>query len=69
MDWSLPGSSVYGFFQARVLEWVAISYFRDLPDPGIEPTSLASPTLVGRFFTISTTWEALDHPYVVSDSL
>ena len=23
----------------------------DLPDPGIEPVSLAPPTLVGRFFT------------------
>ena len=28
-----------------------------LPDPGIEPTSLA-PALAGRFFTTSTTWEA-----------
>ena len=25
-----------GFFQARVLEWVDISFSRDLPDPGIE---------------------------------
>ena len=24
MDWSLPGSSVHGIFQVRVLEWVAI---------------------------------------------
>ena len=31
----------------------------DLPNPGIEPTSLASPTLTGRFFSTSTTWEAL----------
>ena len=30
----------------------------DLPDPGIEPVSLISPTLAGRFFTISATWEA-----------
>ena len=30
---------------------------RDLPDPGIEPVSLASPSLAGRFFTTSTTWE------------
>ena len=29
----------------------------DLPDPGIEPLALASPTLAGRFFTTSTTWE------------
>ena len=26
MDYSLPGSSVHGIFQARVLEWGAISY-------------------------------------------
>ena len=30
-----------------------------LPNPGIEPTSLMSPTLAGRFFTTSATWEAL----------
>ena len=30
----------------------------DLPDPGIEPLSLASPALAGGFFTTSTTWEA-----------
>ena len=29
MDCSLPGSSVHGIFQARLLEWVAISYSRD----------------------------------------
>ena len=31
---------------------------RDLPDPGIEPTSLVSPALAGGFFTSRTTWEA-----------
>ena len=31
----------------------------DLPDPGIKPKSLRSPALAGRFFTTSTTWEAL----------
>ena len=30
----------------------------DLPDPGIEPNFFTSPALLGRFFTISTTWEA-----------
>ena len=30
MDCSLPGSSVHGIFQARVLEWVAIAFFRML---------------------------------------
>ena len=40
-DCSLPGSSVHGIFQARVLEWVAISFSRDLPNPGIKPGSPA----------------------------
>ena len=30
----------------------------DLPDSGIEPESLMSPALAGRFFTTSATWEA-----------
>ena len=28
LDYSPPGSSVHGIFQARILEWVAISYSR-----------------------------------------
>ena len=42
MDCSLPGSSVHGIFQARILEWVAISSpsgSGDLPDPWTEPGS------------------------------
>ena len=39
MDCRLPGSSVHGIFQTRVLEWVAISSPGDLPNPGIEPGS------------------------------
>ena len=27
-DCSLPGSSVHGILQARILEWVALSFFR-----------------------------------------
>ena len=38
-DCSLSGSSVHGILQVRILEWVAISYSRDLPDPGVEPMS------------------------------
>jgi len=41
-DCSLPGSSVHGILQARILEWVAISSSRDLPNPGIEPVSLTA---------------------------
>ena len=41
-DCRLSSSSVHGILQARVLEWVAISFSRDFSDPGIEP---GSPTL------------------------
>ena len=40
MDCSLPGSSVHGISQVRVLQWVTISFSWDLPNPGTEPTSL-----------------------------
>jgi len=33
MDGSPPGSSVHGIFQARILEWVAISYSRGSSRP------------------------------------
>ena len=38
---SLSGSSVCGILQARILECVAIPSPGDLPNPGIEPGSLA----------------------------
>ena len=44
----------------------------DLPDPRIEPASLTSPALVGRFFTTSTTWSTCDHfvhEYAMKDFL
>ena len=59
MDCGLPGSSVHGFFRQDYPEWVAISSPRDLPNPEIKPTSLTSPALAGKFFTASTTWEAM----------
>ena len=55
MDCNPPGSSVHGIPQARILEWGAISFTGDLPDPGIKPESLASLELTDGFFT---TWEA-----------
>ena len=52
MDDSLPGSSVHGIFQARILPFPIPG---DLPDPGMEPASLVSPASTGGFFTISIT--------------
>ena len=48
MDCSPPGFSVYEIFQARILEYIAISFSGGLPNPEFQPTSSA---LVGRFFT------------------
>ena len=46
-DSSPPGSSVHGVLQARILEWVAVSFSRGLPNPGIK---LKSPAPAGGFF-------------------
>ena len=58
MDCSLPGSSVHGTLQARILEWIAMLSSRGSSWLRIEPISLTSPALVGRFFITSTTWQA-----------
>ena len=55
MDCSLPGFSVHGIFQARVLEWVAISFSRGSSRPR-DRTQVSR--IVGRHFTHWTTREA-----------
>ena len=50
MDSSLQGSSVHRISQTRILEWVAISYSRDLPNPG---TELVSPVLEANSLLLS----------------
>ena len=57
MDCSLPGFSVHGILQVRILEWVAMTAPGGRPGPGIEPVSLMPPALAGRFFTTSATRE------------
>ena len=41
MDCSLPGSSVPGIYQERILEWVIISFSDDRSNPVIKPLSPA----------------------------
>ena len=48
MDCTLPGSSVHGLLQARILERVSVPFSRYIPHPRIKP---ASPALPSRFFT------------------
>ena len=59
VDYSLPGSSVYGILQARILEWVAMPSSRGSSQPrGWTCGFLHVPALAGRFFTTSATWKA-----------
>ena len=58
MDCSLPGSSVHGIFQARVLEWAAISFLRG-PSRPMDQTQVFR--IVGRRFTVWATREAIKH--------
>ena len=40
MDCSLPASSVYGISQAKILEWIAISFSRGFSQPRLNPCLL-----------------------------
>ena len=55
MDSCPPGSSVHGISQARILEWLAISYFRGSFQPR-DQTQVSC--IAGRFFTIQVTRES-----------
>ena len=59
VDSSLPGPSVLGILQARILEWLPFPPPGALPHPDIKPMSLLSPPLAGGFFTTSGTWEGI----------
>ena len=52
-DCSLPGFSVRGILQARILDWVAVPFSRIFPTQGSNPCLLHC-----RFFTIWATREA-----------
>ena len=69
MGSSLPGSSVHGICQARILEWIAMPSSRGSSWPRDQTCVSMSPALGGGFFTTSATWEAqyihgpsLNHP-------
>ena len=56
IDYSLPGSSVHGIFQAIVLEWIAISFSRGSSQPRAQ-TQVSR--IVDRYFTVWATREVL----------
>ena len=55
MDYSLPGFSVHGISQARILEWVAISFSRGSSQPR---DRIQVSCIAGRCFTLCATMEA-----------
>ena len=55
MACSLPGSSVHGIFQARVLEWVAISFSN--PEKTVIQKDTYTPVFIATLFTIARTWK------------
>ena len=65
MDCSLPGSSVHGIFQARILERVAISSSRGSPGPRDQTQVCCISYIAGGFFTA----EPSGKPYFVYSSV
>ena len=59
MDYSLPGSSVHGILQARILEWVAIPFSRGSSQPR-DRTWFSC--IAGGFFTVWATRAAQKLP-------
>ena len=57
MNYSLPGSSIHGIFQARIPQWAAISFSRR-SSPARDWTQVSC--IVGRCFTIWATREVLE---------
>ena len=55
MDCGPIGSSVHGFLQTRILDWVAISFSRIISRPR---NQIWVSWMAGSFFTIWATWEA-----------
>ena len=51
MDWSLPGSSVHGILQGRILEWVATSSSKESFWPRDQTCTSCGSCILGGFFT------------------
>ena len=51
-DCNLPGSSARGIIQARILEWVAISFSRGSSQPRDLTYVSCGSALTGKFFTV-----------------
>ena len=68
MDCNLPGSSIHAILQARILEWIAMSYSRESFVARDRTYVSMSTALAGSFFTINTTWEAWIPQYIINNN-
>ena len=57
MDWSLPGTSIHGILQARMLECVAISFSRGSSQPRDQNCISCVSCIVRQIFYHSASWE------------
>ena len=58
VDYSTPGPSVHGILQARILEWVAISYSKGSSQPRDWTHFSCISYIASRIFAAYATWEA-----------
>ena len=61
MNCSLPGSSVHGFLQANILEWVAVAFSRGSSQPKNQTHFSCISCIAGGFFTKWATWETQNY--------
>ena len=62
IDCSPPGSSIHGIFQAKILAWVVISYFRGSSQPR-DRTHVSCVSCIGK---TDATWEALIYLFMAT---
>ena len=74
MDYSPPGSSVRGILQARILEWVAISFSRgssqprDRPgSPALQADALSSEPHFNTVFFFSKSWGGKENGFGLAE--
>ena len=65
MDCSLPGSSLHGIFQARLLEWVAISFSKEFKVGPNFKKPVSRVTLYSRCLKSKSIWKHTPHDYLL----
>ena len=70
LDYSPPGFSIHGIFQARILEWVATSFSRGSSQSEDRTCISCVSCFVGQYFTHWTIWEVfLSHDRPINQKM